>query len=165
MAASKSKKETVAYRWQRHHASLQTGHYLTVQSKRQDPVRVFFGQGDIDGACGVHVLSAVLVLMGLAKNSALQDMPRRKYGVPAEVWATFSHTFFCGVHAHEFVELADTLKLPLNLTLRQDKDGGQMDGGQLAAWGIGGCDIRQRQESTDKALGLVRRLRRHNERS
>jgi hypothetical protein len=124
MSTSKSKAETVAYRWQRYHASLQTGHYLTVQSKRQDPVRVFFGQGDIDGACGVHVLSAVLVLMGLAKNSALQDMPRRKYGVPAEVWAAFQHTFFCGVHAHEFVELADSLKLPLNLTLRQDKDGG-----------------------------------------
>ena len=124
MAASKSKAETVAYRWQRYHASLQTGHYLTVQSKRQDPVRVFFGQGDIDGACGVHVLSAVLVLMGLAKNSALQDMPRRKYGVPAEVWAAFQHTFFCGVFASEFVELAETLKLPLNLTLRQDKDGG-----------------------------------------
>ena len=124
MSTSKSKAETVAYRWQRYHASLQTGHYLTVQSKRQDPVRVFFGQGDIDGACGVHVLSAILVLMGLAKNSALQDMPRRKYGVPAEVWAAFQHTFFCGVHAHEFVELAETLKLPLNLTLRQDKDGG-----------------------------------------
>ena len=124
MAASKSKTETVAYRWQRYHASLQTGHYLTVQSKRQDPVRVFFGQGDIDGACGVHVLSAVLVLLGLAKNSALQDMPRRKYGVPAEIWAAYSHTFFCGVYAHEFVQLAETLKLPLNLTLRQDKDGG-----------------------------------------
>ena len=124
MSTSKSTAETVAYRWQRYHASLQTGHFLTVQSKRQDPVRVFFGQGDIDGACGVHVLSAVLVLMGLAKNSALQDMPRRKYGVPAEVWAAFQHTFFCGVHAHEFVELADSLKLPLNLTLRQDKDGG-----------------------------------------
>ncbi len=86
MAASKSKPESVSYRWQRHHALLQTGHYLTVQSKRQDPVRVFFGQGDIDGACGVHVLSAVLVLLGLAKNSALQDMPRRKYGVVADCW-------------------------------------------------------------------------------
>lgn len=124
MSASKFKAETVAYRWQRYHASLQTGHYLTVQTKRQDPVRVFFGQGDIDGACGVHVLSAVLVLMGLAKNSALQDMPRRKYGVVADVWQAFEGTFFCGVHAHEFVELVDSLKLPLNLTLRQDKDAG-----------------------------------------
>lgn len=124
MAASKSKTETVAYRWQRHHASLQTGQYLTVQSKRQAPVRVFFGQGDIDGACGVHVFSMVLVIFDLAKSMALQDMPRRKYGVPADVWAAFQHTFFCGVHAHEFVELADSLLLPMNLTLRQDKDGG-----------------------------------------
>ena len=124
MATLSSTAEVVSYRWQRHHASLQTGHYLTVQSKRQDPVRVFLGQGDIDGACGVHVFSMVLVIFDLAKSIALQDMPRRKYGVPADVWAAFQHTFFCGVHAHEFVELADSLLLPMNLTLRQDKDGG-----------------------------------------
>ena len=124
MAASKSKSETVAYRWQRYHASLQTGHYLTVQSKRQEKMCIFFGQGDIDGACGISVFCAVLVIFNLAKNSALQDMPRRKYGVPAEVWAAFKHTYFCGVHAHDFVELAASLNLPLNLTLRQDKDGG-----------------------------------------
>ena len=124
MPTLSSTAEVVSYRWQRHHASLQTGHYLTVQSKRQDPVRVFFSQGDIDGACGVHVFSMVLVIFDLAKSIALQDMPRRKYGVPAEVWAAFQHTFFCGVHAHEFVELADSLLLPLDLTLRQDKDGG-----------------------------------------
>ena len=124
MATSKSKAETVAYRWQRYHASLQTGHYLTVQNKRQERECLFFKQADISGACGVHVLAAVLVMFGLAKNSALQDMPRRKYGVVADVWAVFQHTFFCGVYAHEFVELVDSLKLPLNLTLRQDKDGG-----------------------------------------
>ena len=84
MAASKFKAEAVAYRWQRYHASLQTGHFLTAQSKRQDPVRVFFGQGDIDGSCGISVFCAVLVIFDLAKNIALQDMPRRKYGVPAE---------------------------------------------------------------------------------
>ena len=124
MATSKTKSETVAYRWQRYHASLQTGNYLTVQSKRKDPVSVFFGQGDIDGSCGISVFCAVLVIFDLAKNIALQDMPRRKYGVPAEVWAVFHYTFFCGVYAHEFVELVDSLKLPLNLTLRQDKEGG-----------------------------------------
>jgi hypothetical protein len=124
MAALKSKADAMSYRWQRFHPSLQTGHYVTVQSKRQDPVRVFFGQGDIDGACGVHVFLAVLVIFDLAKSIALQDMPRRKYGVPAEVWKKFQHTFFDGVHASEFVELVDSLKLPLNLTLRQDKDGG-----------------------------------------
>lgn len=124
MVASKSKTETVAYRWQRHHGSLQTGHFLTVQSKRQEPVRVFFGQGDIDGACGLHVFSMVLVIFDLAKSIALQDMPRRRFGIPAQVWSAFAHTFLHGVYASEFVELADSLKLPLNLTLRQDKDGG-----------------------------------------
>ncbi len=124
MSTSKSKAETVAYRWQRYHASLQTGHYLTVQSQNQNSGRAFSAQGDFSGACGLHVFSSVLVLFDLAKSIALQDMPRRKYGVPAEVWAAFQHTFFCGVYAHEFVELADSLKLPLNLTLRQDKDCG-----------------------------------------
>ena len=124
MAASKFKIETVAYRWQRHHSSLQTGHYLTVQSQNQNSGRAFSAQGDFSGACGLHVFSSVLVLFDLAKSIALQDMPMRKYGVPAEVWAAFKHTFFCGVHAHEFVELADSLLLPLNLMLRQDKDGG-----------------------------------------
>ena len=124
MSAPKKKTDAVAYRWQRHHASLQTGHYLTVQSKRQNSVRVFFGQGDIDGACGVHVFSMVLVIFDLAKSSALQDMSRRKFGVSSTVFAAYSHTFFCGVHADEFVELADSLLLPLDLTLRQDKDGG-----------------------------------------
>ena len=125
MATSKSRIEAVAYRWQRYHASLQTGHYLTAQSRRQEKMRLFFKQADLDSACCVHMFAAVLVLLGLAKNSALQDMPRRKYGVVAEVWQAFQPTFFCGVHAHEFVDLVNNeLKLPLNLTLRQDKDGG-----------------------------------------
>jgi hypothetical protein len=124
MAASKSKAETVTYRWQRYHASLRTGRYLTVQSKRKELVPAFFAQSDIDSACGLHVFSAVLVMFDLAKASALLDMPRRKYGVAAEVWATFQHTYFSGVHANEFVELVASLNLPLSLTLRQDTDGG-----------------------------------------
>ena len=177
MSAPKTKTDVVAYRWQRHHASLQTGHYLTVQSKRQDPVRVFFGQGDIDGACGVHVFSMVLVISDLAKSIALQDMSRRKFGVPAEVWAAFQHTFFGGVHAHEFIELADSLLLPLDLTLRQDKDGGldkwtvdNLLRGELVAvtfasvknrqtkhWALCvGCEgsMRDRESSTDTILLL-----------
>ena len=125
MTAHKSKSSAVvSYRFQRYFPTLQTGHYLLKQSKRQDPVRVFFKQGDMDGACGIHVFAAVMVLFDLAKSIALQDMPRRKYGIPATVWSTFSHTFFTGVHAHEFVALVDSLKLPLNLTLRESNDGG-----------------------------------------
>lgn len=125
MTAYKSKPNAVvSYRFQRYFHTLQAGHYLLKQAKRQDPVRVFFQQGDIDGACGIHVFAAVMVLFDLAKSVALQDMPKRKFGVPAAVWSVFSHTFFTGVHAHEFVTLVDSLKLPLNLTLRESKDGG-----------------------------------------
>jgi hypothetical protein len=114
------------YRWQRYHASLRTGRYLAVQSKRKgkELAPAFFAQSDIDGACGLHVFSAVLVMFDLAKASALLDMPLRRYGVAAEVWAAYKHTFFCGVFASEFVELADSLKLPLSLNLCQDSDGG-----------------------------------------
>ena len=115
---------TISYRFQRYFSPLQTGRYLLKQSKRQQPVRVFFHQGDIDAACGIHVFAAVLVLFDLAKSVALQEMPRRRYGLPAEVWKAFKHTFFTGVHAHEFVDLINSLKLPLSLTLRDNKEGG-----------------------------------------
>lgn len=121
MTSKTNPKSVMSYRFQRYFHSLQTGHYLLKQSKRQDPVRVFFQQGDIDGACGIHVFAAILVIFDLAKSVALQDMPKRKFGVPAAVWSVFSHTFFAGVHAHEFVTLVDSLKLPLNLTLRESE--------------------------------------------
>lgn len=124
MTAHQSKSSAVvSYRFQRYFSTLQTGHYLLKQSKRQDPVRVFFQQGDIDGACGIHVFAAVMVLFDLAKSVALQDMPRRRYGLPAEIWSALGSTYFSGVHAYEFVTLVDSLKLPLNLTLRESKAG------------------------------------------
>lgn len=126
MAASKTKADAVAYRWQRYYHSLQTGHYLTVKSKqRRENVSVFFAQADLDGACGLHVFAAVLIIFDLAKHDALEEMSRRKYGLPAEVFAAFRHTFFEGVHARDFVELVNNkLKLPISMTLRQAVDGG-----------------------------------------
>ena len=63
VAASKSKTDAVAYRWQRFYPTLQTGHYLTVKSKqRRDDVPVFFAQGCMDGACCLHVFSAALII-------------------------------------------------------------------------------------------------------
>ena len=126
VAASKSKTDAVAYRWQRFYPTLQTGHYLTVKSKqRRDDVPVFFAQGCMDRACCLHVFSAALIIFDLAKHDALEDMSRRKYGLPAEVFSAFRHTFFEGIHAHDFVELVNNeLKLPLSLTLRQAADGG-----------------------------------------
>ncbi|MCZ8227611.1 MAG: hypothetical protein O9249_00650, partial [Burkholderiaceae bacterium] len=89
------------YRFQRTYAELQSSHTVTVQLKRADPIPVFFQQGDIDGACGLYVFAMVLAIFGLAKASALEDAPRRKYGVPAEVWAAFQHTYFTGVDHDE----------------------------------------------------------------
>lgn len=104
-----------AYRFQRCHPALQSGHIVTAQLKRQDPVSVFFAQSDLDSACGLHVLTMVLSILGLAKACAMTGMSHRKYGVPAEVWSAFKHTYFTGCEVEEYVELIDSLNLPLNL--------------------------------------------------
>lgn len=126
--APKPKINAVSYRFQRFHPALQTGHGVTVKSKREDPVHVHFAQGElVDGACGLHFLSSVLVILQLAKPSALQDMRRRKFGVAAKVWAAFSDTYFTGVHAPDLVERVESLQLPLIVTARhgyaEDADG------------------------------------------
>lgn len=113
---TQSKDGKVAYRFQRVYAGLQTGHTLTVQSQRDAPVRLFMQQSDLDGACGTHVLAMVLVIFDLAKASALHEMSRRKYGVAADVWQAFKHTYFQGVNADEWGALLQSLNLPLRLT-------------------------------------------------
>jgi hypothetical protein len=118
-----SQKPVVQYRFQRYYHALQTGHYLLKQALRQDPVRVFFDQGSIDSACGLHVLCSVLVILDQAKSVALVDMAKRKYGVPATVFEAFEHTFFNGVSGKDFVSLINSLKLPLNLTLMEAING------------------------------------------
>lgn len=114
------------YRFQRTHAALQSGHRVTVQLKREDPVPVLFKQGDIDSACGINVLAMVLAIFGLVKASAIEEMPRRKYGIPAEVWAAFQHTYFTGVHPDEYVQVIRSLDLPLAVAL-QCGDTGNID--------------------------------------
>ena len=108
----------VSYGFQRVHAALQTGHALTVQQQRQEPVRCFMQQSTLDGACGVHVFAAICAIFGLAKVSALHNMSQRKYGVPAEIWKAFGPTYFTGVHAKDWVELVNNLALPLKLTAK-----------------------------------------------
>lgn len=127
--------QTVTYRWQRYHPALQTGHYLSVKSKqRREDVPVFFGQSSLDGACGLHVLCMVLVILDLAKHDALENMSRRKFGVPAQVWSAFRHTFFEGVSPTEFCSIINkALMLPLSLTLRQAKEA------ELDIWTVEHC--------------------------
>lgn len=107
-----------AYGFQRVHAALQTGHVLTVQQHRQEQVRCFMQQSMLDGACGTHVLAMILVIFDLAKASAMHNMSQRKHGVPAAVWKVFGPKYFCGIHAQEWVELVNSLTLPLKLTAK-----------------------------------------------
>jgi len=101
------------------------------KQKREEPMRVFFPQSDIDGACGLHSLCAALVILNEAKSSALSDMSRRKHGVPAVVWAAFQPTYFTGVNPPEFVDLVKSLSLPIQVTARhghaQDVDTAALD--------------------------------------
>lgn len=116
-------KRTVAYQFQRVHAALQTGLVLTVQQQREAPIPCFMNQGALDGACGVHVLAMVLVILNLAKASALHDMSRRRYGVAAAVHSAFEPTYFTGIHAHDWVALVQGLDLPIALKASYVADG------------------------------------------
>lgn len=125
MTAHKSKSTAVvSYRFQRYYPKLQTSHYLTVQtSQRQLPAHVTFFQGKTDGCCGLMVFLSLLVIFDLAKGSALENLARRAHGIPSLVWSAFSHTYFSGVDATEFLALVESVNLPLKLTLRESKDG------------------------------------------
>lgn len=129
----------VSYRFQRVYPGIQTGHALTVQTKRQEPVRFFMQQSDLDGACGVHIAAMILAMYDLAKPSALHEMSHRKSGISALVWQAFKHTYFAGVHPQEWVDLMDSLDLPLVLTA---KYGMQDDADRHAVnWLMRGSDL------------------------
>lgn len=123
MPAARSSGGPVAYRFQRFHPALQSGHVVTVQLKRAEPVAVFFAQSDIDSACGLHCFATVLSILGLSKSGALTAMSHRKYGVPAAVWAAFKHTYFAGCNFDEYVELIESLDLPLRLKTMCEPNG------------------------------------------
>jgi hypothetical protein len=114
--AAKPSKQVVAYRFQRVFPGFITGPVLTVKAQRAEPVRPFMKQSDLDAACGIHLVAMIVAIFGLAKPSALHDMARRKYGVAAEIWTTYGHSYFTGVHALEWVQLFDDLELPVELT-------------------------------------------------
>jgi hypothetical protein len=118
MATAKSRTPAATYRFQRHHPALIAGSCLMTKQKREEPMRVFFPQSEIDGACGLHSLCSALVILDLAKSSALTEMSRRKHGVPATVWSAFGKTYFTGINPPEFVELVKSLDLPIQVTAR-----------------------------------------------
>ena len=118
------KRSAPSYTFQRVHAALQTGAVLTVQQKRQEPMPCFMQQSMLDGACGVHVLAMVLVILDLAKASALHNMSRRTYGTVAQVHRAFEPTYFTGINAREWVAQVQGLGLPLALKASYVADGG-----------------------------------------
>jgi hypothetical protein len=122
MATRKASSPSPSYRWQRTHPSLIVGHELTVKVKREELMRVCYRQSEIDGACSVHCLASVLVILNLAKAEALTQMAHRKYGVPAEFWREFHDLYFQGCMADELVERVNRLGLPLKLTARFKDD-------------------------------------------
>jgi hypothetical protein len=124
VVVKRSRTETVSYRFQRTHHRLDTGAFLTTKSKRVDPVCVHFAQGDLDSACGIHVVSAALVILDVAKSVSLQHMSHRKFGVPAVVWSALSHTFFTGVEATDLVAALSAAALPISLCLKESTSGG-----------------------------------------
>lgn len=140
--AAPSKRPVVSYRFQRVFPGIQTGHGLSVQTKRREPVRFFMHQANtLDKACGIHIAGMLIVLHDLVTPTALHEMSQRKSGTAAEVWRAFRHTYFAGVNPDEWVELIDSLNLPLALTAKyseqDDADGHAlgwlMRGGDLVA--------------------------------
>jgi hypothetical protein len=121
--ARASKHDGVAYRFSRVHHALQAGSCLTVKLRRAEPVSVFLRQSDLDSACGLHVVAMLLTILGLAKGSALAQMSHRKFGIAADFWKAFQHTYFTGVDPSELVELIHSLDLPLQVRLREECDG------------------------------------------
>lgn len=119
---SKPPTQVVAYRFQRAYPGFITGPVLTVKAQRAEPVRPFMSQGDTSANCGLILTAMIVAIFGLAKPSALHEMARRKYGVAAEIWAAFGHTYFTGVHAHEWLQLFDQLQLPVELTPKFEGD-------------------------------------------
>ena len=118
MPASKQPSLRPSHRWQRVHAALIVGHALTVKAKRDELMRCHFRQSDVDGACSVHCLCSVLVILNFAKAEALTWMTKRKYGVPANLWNAFADVYFEGCQPQELVERIELLNLPLRVTAR-----------------------------------------------
>ena len=112
-ARSKRTSASTTFRWQRFHPALQPGDRLTVAAKREAPMPVHFSQSDLDGACGVHCVASVLVILGLAKSHALTLSSRRKYGVPADLWRAFADCWFSGCSPLDLADRLDGTELPL----------------------------------------------------
>jgi hypothetical protein len=117
MTANKDNK-AANYRWQRIQPALIVGHTLTVKAKREQPMAVLFRQSELDGACALHCIASVLVILELAKSQALTFASSRQYGVPADLWREFHDVYFTGCDAPDLVVRLQRMQLPIKLTAK-----------------------------------------------
>ena len=81
--AVSSKRAEPSYTFQRVHAALQTGHALTVQQKREEPVPVFMQQSVLDarfspGETSISSVQTIISVAGLRMEPEVP--PPRKLG-------------------------------------------------------------------------------------
>lgn len=101
------------YREFRLHAALRIGQFLSSTGQRRDPVEVHFQQSEFDAACGPHCIAMALVILGLARRSALAVMRTRKHGTAAGLYALVADCWMEGMFLEEMVSTLEALKLPL----------------------------------------------------
>ncbi|QFZ83523.1 hypothetical protein GFK26_12510 [Variovorax paradoxus] len=102
-------------RVQRYHAALTVGNVLTTESRRLDPVAVHMRQSELDSACALHCIAMALVILDVAKRSALLSMTHRKYGVAADLYAVLGDSWLEGAYAQDVVDALEALELPLTV--------------------------------------------------
>ncbi|MDP9996466.1 hypothetical protein J2W28_006955 [Variovorax boronicumulans] len=102
-------------RVQRYHSALDIGNALTTRSRRQEPVSVHIRQSEADGACAMHCVAMALVILDLAKRSAILSMAHRKYGVAADLYEALGHSWHEGAYAQDVVDALEALELPITV--------------------------------------------------
>ncbi|MCY1199125.1 hypothetical protein D9M72_105210 [compost metagenome] len=103
------------FRVQRYHAALTVGNVLTTKNRRLDPVAVHMRQSELDSACALHCIAMALVILDVAKRSALLSMAHRKYGVAADLFAVLGDSWLEGAYAQDVVDALEALELPLTV--------------------------------------------------
>lgn len=103
------------FRVQRYHAALDIGNALTTRSRRQESVAVHIRQSESDGACAMHCVAMALVILDLAKRSAILSMAHRKYGVAADLYEALGHSWHEGAYAQDVVDALGGMELPITV--------------------------------------------------
>lgn len=101
---------------QYHHAITIGTQLLTTVGAKRDWFHM--RQGEIDGACGLHVTSMALILLGMLKPTAAVNMASRKLGLPAKLFKAFRDSYFSGIQPRQLTQAITDLELALTVTGR-----------------------------------------------